>query len=158
MGEKRYANNFSRHTITVKSAEDGSVKYKVLMYGPEEPRNVCCAMVSSWGRNAEFRFSTIDEKFSNLKNAENRLETVINRLTYPIDLTDEMKERYCNWLKRNANAAAESLIKKDDLAGLRHLEQYGVISKKNVLQMIDLAVGRKNVEISAYLLELKKDL
>lgn len=147
-----------KHTITVKSADDGTVKYKVLMYGKEEARNVYCAMVSSWGKNAEFNFARIDEKFSKLKDANNRLATVLNRLTYPIDLTDEAREKYLAWLKRNGATIAGEFIEKADLAGLMSYEQYGILTKSNIQKLIDLATSKKKVEISAYLLEQKSKL
>lgn len=147
-----------KHTITVKSAEDGTIKYKVLMYGSEEARNVYCAMVSSWGKNAEFNFVRIDEKFSKLKDADNRLATVLNRLNYPIDLTDEARDKYIAWLKRNGVTIAGEFIEKGDLAGLMGYEQYGIITKNNIQKLIDLATSKKKVEISAYLLEQKSKL
>lgn len=166
MGIRQYENyvggacnsDVYKHTITVKSADDGTVKYKVLMYGKEEARNVYCAMVSSWGKNAEFNFARIDEKFSKLKDAENRLETVLNRLAYPIDLSDEAKEKYFAWLKRNGANIAGEFIEKSDLAGLMSYEQYGILTKSNIQKLIDLATSKKKVEISAYLLEQKSKL
>ena len=147
-----------KHTITVKSADNGTVKYKVLMYGDEEARNVYCAMVSSWGKNAEFNFARIDEKFSKLKDAKNRLATVLNRLTYPIDLSDEAKEMYFAWLKRNGANIAGEFIEKGDLAGLMSYEQYGIITKSNIQKLIDFATSKKKIEICAYLLEQKSKL
>ena len=115
-------------------------------------------MISSWGRNAEFNFARIDEKFSKLKDAKNRLATVLNRLTYPIDLTDETREKYLAWLKRNGAAIAGEFIEKGDLAGLMSYEQYGILTKSNIQKLIDLAASKKKVEISAYLLEQKSKL
>jgi hypothetical protein len=166
MGIRQYENylwgacnsDVYKHTITVKSAVDSSLKYKVLMYGKEEARNVYCAMVSSWGKNAEFNFARIDEKFSKLKNAENRLATVLNRLTYPIDLTDEAKEKYLAWLNRNGATIAGEFIEKGDLTGLISYEKYGIITKNNIQKLIDFAVSKNKVEISAYLLEYKTKL
>ena len=147
-----------KHTITVKSAVDSSIKYKVLMYGKEEARNVYCAMVSSWGKNAEFDFTRIDEKFSELSDADNRLETVLNRFAYPIDLTEDAKNKYLAWLKRNSATIVGEFIEKGDLTGLISYEKYGIITKNNIQKLIDLAVSKNKVEISAYLLEYKTKL
>jgi hypothetical protein len=147
-----------KHTITVKSAVDSSIKFKVLMYGKEEARNVYCAMVSSWGKNAEFDFTRIDEKFSKLSDADNRLETVLNRLAYPIDLSDEVKDKYFAWLRRNGANIAGEFIEKGDLVGLMNYEKYGILTKSNIPKLIDLAASKKKVEISAYLLEQKSKL
>lgn len=146
------------HTITVKSASDGSVKYKVLMYGDEETRDVYLAMISAWGRNAEFDFVCIDEQFSKLKNFNNRMTTALNRLTYPIDLSDENKEKYLAWLKRNGAKIAGECIERGELTGLMRYEQYGIFTQTNIQKLIDLATGKQNDEISAYLLKQKSKL
>ena len=103
-------------------------------------------------------FVRIDEKFSKLKDADNRLATVLNRLNYPIDLTDEARDKYIAWLKRNGVTIAGEFIEKGDLAGLMGYEQYGIITKNNIQKLIDLATSKKKVEISAYLLEQKSKL
>jgi hypothetical protein len=128
------------------------------MYGREEPLNVREALQKAWRTKARFDFSCIDEKFSKLKDADNRLATVLNRLTYPIDLTDEAKEKYLAWLKRNGATIAGEFIEKGDLAGLMSYEQYGILTKSNIQKLIDLATSKKKVEISAYLLEQKSKL
>jgi hypothetical protein len=125
------------------------------MYGEEEARNVYCAMVSSWGKNAEFNFARIDEKFSRLKEFENRLITATNRLAYPINLSDEAKNKYYAWFRRNGTNIATELITKGDLLGLSEYEQYGIITSKNIEGLIDLATNNSQATISAYLLAYK---
>lgn len=150
--------NIYKHTITVKSAKDSSIKYKVLMYGKEEARDVYCAMTSSWGKNAEFNFAVIDEKFSKLKDVDNRLSTVLNRLKYPIDLSDEEKEKYLEWIKRNTTRIATKLIENSDIVGLQNYEKYNVITKNNIQKLIELAENKNNVDLVTYLLEQKSKL
>ena len=149
------ANYYNKHSITVKSAATDAVKFVVLMYGSEEPQNVREALQRAWGTKASFNFSIIDEKFSKLTKADNRLTTVLNRLTYPIDLSDEARETYVGWLRRNITSV---FIEKDDLDGLISYQKYGLITKSNIQKLIDLAASNKKVEICAYLLELKSKL
>lgn len=75
-----------------------------------------------------------------MKNAENRLKTVLNRLAYPIDLSEEAKAKYHSWLKRNGAEIVSGFINNGDLAGLMSFEQYGIITKSNIQKLIELAM------------------
>jgi hypothetical protein len=74
------------------------------------------------------------------------------------DLTDEAKEKYLAWLNRNGATIAGEFIEKGDLTGLISYEKYGIITKNNIQKLIDFAVSKNKVEISAYLLEYKTKL
>ena len=143
------------HTITVKSAETDEVKYKVLMFDQDETRDTYCTMVSSWGKNAEFNFENLDAIFDNLKIMDNKFETAINRLEYPVDLTDEMKEKYLSWLKRNGLKVATYLIESGDIEKLLILGKYNAFSKSNIDKIIALSNEKGLEEITSYLVQYK---
>ena len=131
------------------------------MYDSEEARNVYCAMVSSWGRNAEFNFTRIDEIFSELSRYDNLILTALNRLAYPIDLSDEYREKYVAFLKEILQERPDRfyLFDDDDLSGLMRLEQYGIFfTRANIQQLINAATKRQNTELVEYLLEQKSKL
>lgn len=94
-----YDYNWNDHTITVKSAETDEIKYKVWMGAEGEDQEYQGILMFGWGHNATFAFKEQDAFFDKLEVEENKLKIAEYRLSYPIDLTEEMKDKYIEFLK-----------------------------------------------------------
>ena len=146
---------WSNHTITVKSAETDEIKYKVWMGMEGSHSPYACLLASAWGKNATFNFVALDDFFSDIKGTENKLAVAINRLKYPIDLTESKKEDYIKYLGRNAKTLVQNCIDKADMEQLVFLSQFDIMKKNNIDAMIDYASKAKAVQFSAYLMDYK---
>ena len=89
------------YTITVKSAETNEIKFKVWMGADSSQRDYYCFLSSAWGKNATFDFKTLDEQFKRIRGAENKKKVAEYRLEYPVDLSDEYKKKYVDYLEKN---------------------------------------------------------
>ena len=142
------------HTITVRSADTEEIKCKVLMCGQNEPRQVYCSLASSWGRGAEFDFSHLDQdKFSKMKQFNNKLTTALYRLKYAWNLSDSGREMYLSWFRKNGAKIITALIESADLDGIRAAADYGALNKSNIKKMIAAANDKGCVEITAFLMD-----
>lgn len=146
---------WANHTITVKSAETDEIKYKVWMGMEGSHSPYACLLASAWGKNATFNFVALDDFFSDIKGTENKLAVAINRLKYPIDLTESKKEDYIKYLGRNAKTLVQNCIDKADMEQLVFLSQFDIMKKNNIDAMIDYASKEKAVQFSAYLMDYK---
>lgn len=89
------------HIITVKSAETDKIKYKVWMGADDSQREYYCLLSSAWGKNATFDFPSLDEFFKRIRGAKHKQKVAEYRLKYPVDLSDEYREKYKKYLKRS---------------------------------------------------------
>ena len=144
------------YEITVRSAKTNEIKYKVWMGADRTQRSYCCTLLSSWGRNATFNFNAVDEMFPKIKGTHHKIKVALNRLRYPVDLTDEQKEMYRSYIVRSAKNAVKLCIDTDDMEMMLDLEQLGVIKKNNINELLAYATEKKAVQFTAYLLEYKE--
>lgn len=151
-GYVKYACNGSLwdHTITVLSAVDHSVKYKVRMPS-EQQRSVYCTYASSWGRNAEFNFKAIEDIFQNLT-ADAKQDFVLDGLRYGV-LSQSFQESLGGYVKKNALALCRSAIQEDNLQLLQTLEEYDVIKNLIAEQLLALAEQHNSISCKAWLLK-----
>ena len=153
-----YFTNIKRldYEVTVRSAQTDEIKYKVWMGADGIRSEYCNILESSWGRNATFNFNAVDEFFPKIKGTYHKLKVAMNRLRYPIDLTDEHKEMYRSYIVRSAKNAVKLCIDTDDMEMMLDLEQLGVIKKNNINELLAYATEKKAVQFTAYLLEYKE--
>ena len=144
------------YEITVRSAKTNEIKYKVWMGADKTQRSYYCTLKSSWGRNATFNFNAVDEFFPKIKGMYHKIRVALNRLHYPIDLTDEKKEMYRSYIVRSAKNAVKLCIDTDDMELMHILETIGVIKKSNINELLEYATEKKAVQFTAYLLEYKE--
>ena len=144
------------YEITVRSADTNEIKYKVWMGADPKQRNYYCMLSSSWGKNAGFNFKELDKRFSDVKGTRNKVIIALNRIVYPIALTETMKEAYAAYLVRQAKETAYYCIDKDDMESFLFCETLGVIKKNHIDAMLDYAVKAKATQFSAYLMEYKE--
>lgn len=138
------------HTITVLSAADHTVKYKVRMPAGQK-RKVYCTYASSWGRNAEFNFKAIEDIFKDLT-ADAKQDFVLDGLRYAV-LSQSFRESLGGYVKKNALALCGAAIQNDDLQLLQTLEEYSVIKNLNSDQLLELADQHNSVVCKAWLLD-----
>ena len=153
-----YFTNIKRldYEVTVRSAQTDEIKYKVWMGADGIRSEYCNILESSWGRNATFNFNAVDEFFPKIKGMYHKIRVALNRLHYPIDLTDEHKEMYRSYIVRSAKNAVKLCIDTDDMEMMLDLEQLGVIKKNNINELLAYAMEKKAVQFTAYLLEYKE--
>ena len=144
------------YEVTVRSAQTDEIKYKVWMGADGIRSKYCNILESSWGRNATFNFNAVDEFFPKIKGMYHKFKVAMNRLHYPIDLTDEQKEMYRSYIVRSAKNAVKLCIDTDDMEMMLDLEQLGVIKKSNIDELLEYATEKKAVQFTAYLLEYKE--
>ena len=144
------------YEVTVRSAQTDEIKYKVWMGADGIRGEYCNILESSWGRNATFNFNAVDEFFPKIKGAYHKIRVALNRLHYPVDLTDEHKEMYRSYIVRSAKNAVKLCIDTDDMELLHILETIGVIKKSNINELLEYATEKKAVQFTAYLLEYKE--
>ena len=154
-----YFTNIKRldYEVTVRSAQTDEIKYKVWMGANGIRSEYCNILESSWGRNATFNFNAVDEFFPKIKGMYHKIRVALNRLHYPIDLTDEHKEMYRSYIVRSAKNAVKLCIDTDDMEMMLDLEQLGVIKKNNINELVEYATEKKAVSFTAYLLEYKEN-
>ena len=148
--------NWLNYEVTVRSAQTDEIKYKVWMGGDCTQGEYCYTLASSWGRNATFNFNAVDEFFPKIKGMYHKIKVAMNRLRYPVDLTDEQKEIYRSYILRSAKNAVKLCIDTDDMELLLSCEPLGIIKKNNIDELLEYATEKKAVQFTAYLLEYKE--
>lgn len=148
--------NWLDYEVTVRSAQTDEIKYKVWMGGDCTQGEYCYTLASSWGRNATFNFNAVDEFFPKIKGVYHKIRVALNRLRYPIDLTDEQKEMYSSYIVHSAKNAVKLCIDTDDMELLLSCEPLGIIKKNNIDELLEYATEKKAVQFTAYLLEYKE--
>ena len=153
-----YFTNINRldYEVTVRSAQTDEIKYKVWMGADGIRSEYCNILESSWGRNATFNFNAVDEFFPKIKGTYHKIRVALNRLHYPIDLTDEKKEMYRSYIVRSAKNEVKLCIDTDDMELLLSCEPLGIIKKNNIDELLEYATEKKAVQFSTYLLDKKK--
>lgn len=98
---------------------------------------VASMFASSWGRGASFAFSRLDGMYERMPNQRTKLKTAINRLVYPVDLSDETREQYEAYVARNARRAVAIMAEDDEIEALHALEHL-VVKKRNLQALIEV--------------------
>lgn len=98
---------------------------------------VASMFASSWGRGASFAFSRLDGMCERMPNQRTKLKTAINRLVYPVDLSDETREQYEAYVARNARRAVAIMAEDDEIEALHALEHL-VVKKRNLQALIEV--------------------
>ena len=143
------------HEIIVRSAESDEIKFKVWMGADPSQRKYYCTLTSSWGKNASFNFLALDEAFAGIKGVDHKIRVALNRLRYPVMLSDTYKSSYVAYLVRSAKDLIKMCIDYDDMETLMFCEPFGVIKKNNIDDMLEYAAQNKAIQFSAYFIEYK---
>ena len=164
-GELAYKNEFSgsgcgwvcdRHWITVRSAEDDRILYRVYMgtrTGTHSKYRE--AVVKGWGNYPVFDFESLDAAFSSLKDMEEKTEVAKLRLMYPVSLADDAKKQYEDFFRRNGKKIVAKCLEKNDAETLRFLADRNLLKQDIITSAIDMCDGENQPEIMAILLSLR---
>ena len=145
--------NWYEHTIIVRSAEDDSEKFRVRMPNGQK-RKVYCTFASSWGKNAEFNFSAVDNIFKELT-ADAKLDYAFNRLHCQTGISEEMLATLGKYVARNAKEIASRVFVTDSVEDLVMLEPFGIVKKNTIDERIDAAAKANAMLCNAWLLAWK---
>lgn len=130
------------HSITVRSAETDQILYKVWMKRDGIPRDYYCRLSSSWGDNASFDFLNVDKQFKKLKYLEDKSRYALYRLQYPYELSEERKQTFDKYLKKNKIEIIKMCIEIKDMTLLKEFDEFIDISgidndaKEDILKKI----------------------
>ena len=114
-------------TIEVRSTKTRSIKYRVFMPGVSAPQYVRDIYAANWSHGASFDFSKVDGLFEKLGGREAKTRTALNRLAWPVNLSEEDRETFSAYLRRNRVHAVRYCLADNDDAGLRFLDKLGYI-------------------------------
>ena len=82
---------------------------------------------ANWGHGASFDFSKVDGLFEKLGDREAKTRTALNRLAWPVNLSEDDRETFSAYLRRNRVHAVRYCLADNDDAGLRFLDKLGYI-------------------------------
>lgn len=114
-------------TIEVRSVKTRLVKYRVFMPGVSAPQYVRDIYAANWGHGASFDFSKVDGLFEKLGDREAKTRTALNRLAWSVNLSEDDRETFSAYLRRNRVHAVRYCLADNDDAGLRFLDALGYI-------------------------------
>lgn len=117
---------------------------------PKKNRFILAIRCSEAGK---FDFMGYDSMFSVLSKAPNRLQMALVRLRYPYALSDEMKEAYLAYLKKQGAAAGILLMDNEDYEALHFLGDQHVFTASAMQKMIEHAETKHDATLNAWLLE-----
>ena len=112
------------HTITVRSLETDQIKYKVWMNRDDVPRSYYCRLASSWGDNASFDFENVDKEFKSIKYLADKSRYALYRLQYPYELSEERKQTFDKYLKKNKTDIIKMCINSTDTDLLKEFDEF----------------------------------
>ena len=144
------------YEVTVRSAQTDEIKYKVWMGADGIRSKYCNILESSWGRNATFNFNAVDEMFPKIKGTYHKIRVALNRLHYPVDLTDEHKEMYRSYIVRSAKNAVKLCIDTDDMELLHILETICVIKKVILMNCLNMPQRKRLFSLPHICLSTRK--
>ena len=157
--------NWYDYIITVKSAKDDSIKYKIycdsdIDLHSDEYRSL---MFSAWGKHASFKFEDYDEFFKYVNLQESKLRMAFCRLSFPHKLTEEHKKQYeafvirCLYIERSVKKIASYIGDLDDVDALKFLDEYRTITKRNYAWIMKELKEQKASKCIEYLKSCKVD-
>lgn len=82
-------------------------------------------------------------------------DIALGRLRTPVELTDEAKERYEQFLKDHNKELLELLITRKDSAAVQYLADHDLILKESLPAALDLAAKEKCIEITGILMAVQ---
>lgn len=97
------------------------------------------------------------QRFMSASREPVRLELALRGFFAEGELEDIQHRTFADYLKRRIRPAMESLMKADNLSGLRKIESLGWLDEKLTEEGLDMAIRLKKTEIFIWLLGIKAD-
>lgn len=143
------------YEIIVRSAQTDEIKYKVWMGANDSQDSYKSILKNSWGKNASFNFSAVDNFFAKIRGNDHKIKVAINRLKYPEMLSESQKKVYESFLVKSAKEIVKTCIDNNDMETLLFCETFGVIKKSNIDSFLEYATEKDAIQFTAHLLEYK---
>lgn len=102
-----------------------------------------------------FEFGFMDSLSMALPSSFATITYVTDRLKYPCNLSNEMKEFCVKYLSRNGKYALYSAINGNNSEELELYESIGLVKKSNIDELVEYSTQKGKVECTANLLEYK---
>lgn len=137
--------------ITVISAESDEVLYKVYMGKSNGTHSKYReAIVNGWKNYPSFDFASLDEAYSSIKEADEKMEVATLRLRYPVDLADDKRKTYEDYLKRSMKKILAVCVENNDIEAVMFYNQLGILKS----DAIEVALEKcSDTQMKALLLE-----
>ena len=103
--------------------------------------------------NGKFDFAAYDAYFAFLAKTSNKIAVALARVEYPYEVSEYMLGVYQEFLKKHAVAAGTILIDEDRIETLEMLVEKQLLTANAVTKLIDYAISKDKVAITAWLLE-----
>ena len=111
--------------------------------------------------NRELDYKKYDEMFYHTiaeDTEETAAELALNRLRFPVELSEKNKNVYEAYIQEHMETVAVYLVKREDIEGIRFLEQKKLWSEAALQTGMDVAAEEKKTESLSVLMDVRKEL
>ena len=111
--------------------------------------------------NRELDYKKYDEMFYHTiaeDTEETAAELALNRLRFPVELSEKNKNVYEAYIQEHMETVAVYLVKREDIEGIRFLEQKKLWSEAALQAGMDVAAEGNRTESLSVLMDVKKEL
>ena len=142
------------HMITVRSAENNEIKYRVLMESNPNQSNYYCFLTSGWGHNGTFAFRILDDNYKDINGVDLKGKIALLRLRYPVELSEESKAVYEKRLKSKGLPALKFCIDMND----KELLEFGFglcrLKQEDINELAEYCINTGKTEYKPLVMEL----
>ena len=89
---------------------------------------------------------------------ETAVELALDRLRFPEELSEKNKNVYKTYIREHMETVAAYLVKREDIEGIRFLEQKKLWSEPSLQKGMDVAAERNRTESLSVLMDVRKEL
>lgn len=111
--------------------------------------------------NRELDYKKYDEMFYHTvaeDTEETAVELALNRLRFPEELSEKNKNVYKTYIREHMETVAAYLVKREDIEGIRFLEQKKLWSEPSLQKGMDVAAEGNRTESLSVLMDVRKEL
>ena len=111
--------------------------------------------------NRELDYKKYDEMFYHTvaeDTEETAAELALNRLRFPVELSEKNRAVYEAYIREHMETVAVYLVKREDIDGIRFLEQKKLWSEEALQAGMDVAAEEKKTEILSVLMDVRRGL
>lgn len=111
--------------------------------------------------NRELDYKKYDEMFYHTvaeDTEETAAELALNRLRFPVELSEKNKAVYEAYIREHMETVAVYLVKREEIDGIRFLEQKKLWSEEALQAGMDVAAEEKKTEILSVLMDVRRKL
>lgn len=149
-------------TVTMRFAESGNIKFKLVIPKEDMVGAVTCFTDRKFNFELYDRFIVENsEKIVNYIDVPddhtNLVNMIVYRLKYPYKLTDIARDDYFSVLAEYQNDLWDHVFQNRDIELLEILANGQVITRENIVDLINRSVKEKMTEFTAFLLNCKNE-